>query len=85
MIGITPERIRSLISKCHTEMEVASALRSHKVKYTFTTETGFLALRVPCRKGCIRIYRACSRTAPFMVQAIRSGSVHPVPVIRSAY
>ena len=81
MIGVNAERIRSMIADCKTEPEVVAVLRSHKVKYAFTTDTGTLAIRVPCRKGAVRIYRTCSRTSPFMVHSTRSSGVYPVPVL----
>ena len=73
---ITSARVRSLVSDCKTEMEIASVLRSRKIKYSFSTASGFLSIRIPCRKGSIIIYRTCSRSAPFMVK-----SVSPVPFI----
>lgn len=79
MICITADRVRRMISGCHTEMEVAKALRSHKVKYSFSTDTGVLALRIPCHKGSIRIYRTCSRTSPFMVHTLKNTPCNPVP------
>lgn len=79
---ITSARIRSMVSDCKTEMEVASVLRSHKIKYTFATDTGFITIRIPCRKGCIRVYRTCSRSAPFLVRADNPSPVphYPVPI-----
>ena len=81
MVMVSAERIRSIVADCKNEMEVAHVLRSHKIRYTFSTTTGTLALCVPYRKGTIRIYRTCSRSAPMMVHTIRSGSVNPVPVL----
>ena len=69
MIIITSERIRSIVSDCKTEQDIISALRSHKVKYSFTTETGYLSIRIPCKTGTIRIYRTCSRSNPFVIQS----------------
>lgn len=84
---ITSERVRSLITDCKTEMEVVSVLRSHKIKYSFTTDTGYMNIRIPCRKGCIRIVRVCSRSAPFLVRADTPSPVphYPVPVFIRNY
>ena len=81
MIKVSAARIRSLIAGCMTEMEVTSVLRSHKIRYTFTTETGILSIRIPCRKGSVQVYRTCSRSNPFMVHGIRSNTVYHVPVL----
>lgn len=79
MVMVSTERIRSIIAECKTEMDVVHVLRAHKIRYTFSTDTGILAVKVPCRKGSIRIYRTCSRSAPFMVHAVKAG-VNPIPV-----
>ena len=86
MIGISANRVRSLVNDCKTEMDVASILRSHRIKYTFTTETGYLSIRIPCRKGCVRVYRTCDRKNRFMVRGIsRTDMVLPVPVLHNDY
>ena len=84
---ITSARVRSLVSDCKTEMEVASVLRSHKIKYSFATDTGFMTIRIPCRKGCVRVYRTCSRSAPFLVRTDNPSPVphYPVPVYTYNY
>ena len=69
MIHITAEKIRSIMSGAKTEQDVSILLRSHKIRYFFTTETGFLSVRIPCRKGCVRIYRTASRSCPFVVRS----------------
>lgn len=79
MIIITSERIRSIISHCRTEQDIISVLRSHKIKYSFSTDTGYLSIRIPCRTGAIRIYKTCSRSAPFFVQSDYT-SKYPFPV-----
>lgn len=68
MILPNAKRIRSLIANEKTEQGIAMVLRSHKIRYRFTTETGFLSIRVPCLTGCIRIFRTCSRSYPFVVR-----------------
>lgn len=65
---ITSEKIRSVIEGAKTEQDIVFLLRSHKIKYSFTTETGFLSIRIPCRKGCVRVYRVASRSCPFVVR-----------------
>lgn len=76
---INTARIRSIIADCTTEADIVSALRSHKVRYTYTTDTGYLNIRIPYRKGCIRIYRTCSKRSPFMVCTMKSIIPH-IPV-----
>lgn len=69
MIMLSADRVRSLISDCHTEQDITLTLRRHGIKHSFTSETGYTSIRIPCRKGTIRIYRVCSRSAPFVVRA----------------
>lgn len=69
MIHITTEKIRSVLAEAKTEQDISILLRSHKIKYSFTTETGFLSVRIPCRKGCVRVYRVASKSCPFVVRA----------------
>ena len=63
------DRVRSIVSEAKTEQDVTILLRLHKIKYHYATDTGFLSIRIPCRKGCIRVYRVASRNRPFVVQA----------------
>lgn len=79
MILLSSARVRSIISECKTEIDLVCSLRLHKIKYFFTTESGFLELRIPCRKGNIRIFRSCSRSAPFRMIS-ESAPVYHVPV-----
>ena len=62
------DKIRSVVSGAKTEQDISLLLRSHKIRFAFTTETGFLSIRIPCRKGCVRVYRVCSRSCPFVVR-----------------
>lgn len=57
MIMISAKKIRSLLARCRTETDVITALRSNKIRYSYTTETGNLSIRIPYRKGVIRIIR----------------------------
>ena len=70
----TTNRIRSILKDCRTDADVAATLRHHKVKFKYTTETGFLSVVVPCLTGSVRIVRRASKTAPYTVD-----SVVPVP------
>ena len=85
IIAVNPARIRSMIAGCRTERDIESLLRSHKIRYTYTTETGYLSIRIPCRKGCIRIYRTCSRSCPFQVRNDSPVPFLPVPVLHNEY
>ena len=64
---ITPNRVRSMIEDARTEKDVELSLRRHKVRYSYDTRAGFLAIRIPCRTGAVLVYRSCSRSAPFKV------------------
>lgn len=57
MIMISSKKIRSLVARCRTEMEIVTTLRMNKIKYSFSTEGGEFAIRIPYRKGVIRIIR----------------------------
>lgn len=72
MILVTTEKIRSVINGAKTEQDIIILLRSHKIKYYFTTETGYISIRIPCRKGCVRVSRVASRSCPFIVRFERS-------------
>lgn len=84
---ISAERIKSIVSGCKTQPDIISALRMHKVKYMFTTETGFLSIRIPYKKGIIRIYKTCSVSCPFVVRSESSThEIRPVfPVVHNWY
>ena len=68
MIIITQNRVKTIITGCKTEMDIISALRAHKVKYSFSVETGIMNIAIPCKTGTVRIYRTFSHNAPFMVR-----------------
>lgn len=65
---VTADRVRSAITGCTTEKDIEMSLRRHKIRYSYATDTGYTSLRIPCRKGTIRIYRSASRSAPFVVK-----------------
>jgi len=73
----TASRLRSILKDCRTDADVAATLRYHKVRFNYTTDTGFLSVVVPCLTGSVRIVRRASKTAPFTVDAVA-----PVPYYR---
>lgn len=85
MIMLSPSRIRAIISDCHTEREISDVLRRHKIKYSFATDTGYMSIRIPCKKGFIRIYRTCSRSHPFLVSSVPPVPFMPVPVLHNDF
>ena len=48
MIIITPARIKAIVADCKTDADLVSNLRYHKIRYRYTTETGFLSVVIPC-------------------------------------
>ena len=85
MVLVSSDRIRSIIADCRTEADLVSVLRSHKIRYSFATDTGYLSIRIPCRKGYIRVYKACSRSASFIIRSDNPVPVYPVPVLHPEY
>lgn len=67
MIIITPNRIKSIVADCKTDVDLIANLRRHKIRYGYTTESGFLSVVVPCSTGKVRIYRSASKSNPFKV------------------
>lgn len=67
MIIITPNRIKAIIAECKTDADLVANLRHHKIRYRYTTESGFLSVVIPCRTGSIRVYRTASRSNPFRI------------------
>ena len=70
MIIVTPSRIRAIVSECKTDSDLVANLRHHKIKYGYTTETGFLSVVIPCKTCKVRIYRTASRSNPFRVAPV---------------
>ena len=86
MLALSMNRVRSIVGNCKTEMDIVSILRSHKIKYSFSTDHGFLQIRIPYKKGYIRIYKTCSRSYPFMVTTVPAvPCIAPVPVLHNWY
>ena len=67
---VTSEKIRSIIVGCKTDESVLEALNRHKVRFTQDRFTASLNLYIPVKTGKIRIYRACSRNNPYVVQML---------------
>lgn len=84
-IMITASRIRSVVQGCRTEKDVEKSLRTHGIKYSYDTSAGFLSIRIPARSGSVRVYRAASRSAPFLVSSVPPAPVYPVPVLHPEY
>ena len=67
----TSRRIRSIVNGCRTEADVQMALRSHKIRYGFAVDTGYLSIVIPCLSGKVRVYRCASKSRPFNVMPVR--------------
>lgn len=67
MIIITPSRVKSIVSECKTDADLVANLRHHKIRYGYTTETGFLSVVIPCSTGKVRVYRTASKSNPFRI------------------
>lgn len=87
MLLITSARVRAIISDCKTEPEIIRKLRAHGIKYRYSTETGYINIRIACKKGTIRIYRTASRSRPFLVRQDIPVPFVPVkyPVLHNDY
>ena len=73
---ITGKRIRRIISDATTDADIISVLRSHNIKYSYSTMGGTLHIQIPGRKGIIRIYNTTA-AAP--------GVCYPFPVLSKEY
>lgn len=71
MIIITPNRIKAIVSDCKTDADLVANLRHHKIRYSYTTETGYLSVVIPCSTGKVRVYRTASRSNPFRVVPVQ--------------
>lgn len=77
---LTADRIRSIIAGAINEKDIENALRAHKVRYSYTTAPGYLAIRVPVRSGAVLISRAPARSAPLRASmAPAPGYPFPLP------
>ena len=68
-ILLTAARIRSALDGARTEKDVKLSLRAHKIRFSYDTSAGYMAIRIPARSGAFLVYRTCSRSAPFMVRS----------------
>lgn len=73
---VTAARIRSAIDGARTEKDVENSLRRHRIRYSYDTSAGYMAIRIPARSGAVLVHRTASRSAPFMVR-----SAAPAPVL----
>lgn len=68
---ISSARVRAILADARTDKEVVAALRRHCISYGYSTETGELHIRIPCRHGVVRVYRkstpVCSGPVPVIV------------------
>lgn len=67
MIIITPSRVKAIVAECKTDADLVANLRHHKIRFGYTTESGFLSVVIPCSTGKVRVYKTASRTKPFAV------------------
>ena len=79
-ILLTVSRIRSVIDGARTEKDIEISLRRHRIRYTYDTSPGFLAIRVPSRTGSVLVYRTASRSAPFAVRSAGSAPFLGIPL-----
>ena len=70
MIIITPNRVRSIIADCKTDVDLIANLRRHKIRYGYTTDSGFLSVVIPCSTGKVRVYRSASKSNPYKVAPV---------------
>lgn len=69
-VSLTAGRVRSIIDGARDEKTVLARLKAHRIRYAARpySEGYALNIYIPCRTGKIRVYRACGRSAPFVVQ-----------------
>lgn len=70
MIIITPNRVRSIIADCKTDVDLIANLRRHKIRYGYSTDSGFLSVIIPCSTGKVRVYRSASKSSPYKVAPV---------------
>ena len=70
MIILTPNRVKSIVANCKTDVELIANLRRHKIRYGYTTDAGFLSVVIPCSTGKIRVYRSASKSCPYKVAPV---------------
>lgn len=70
MIIITPSRVKAIVAECKTDADLVANLRHHKIRFGYTTESGFLSVVIPCSTGKVRVYRTASKSNPFRVAPV---------------
>lgn len=75
---VTVPRIRAIVSDARTDRDIVDALRRHRIRYTYSTSTGFLHIMIPSRSGPVLVYLTACRSAPPAV--IRSAPFRTVQV-----
>ena len=70
MVLLTAKRLRSILSDCRTDADLQATLKYHRIKFKYTTETGFLSVTVTTAAGTYRIYRTASTSAPYRVDLV---------------
>ena len=70
MIIITPARIKAIVSECKTDADLVASLRYHRIRFGYTTDTGFLSVVIPCSTGKVRVYKTASRSNPFRIAPV---------------
>ena len=77
---VTVPRIRSVIDGARSEYEIADALRRHKIRFSFSTSTGFLHIRIRSGAGPILVYRTAGRSAPIVIRSAPTAPTAPYRV-----
>lgn len=70
MVLLTAKRLRSIVTDCRTDADLQATLKYHRIKFKYTTETGFLSVTVPTAAGTYRIYQTASASAPYRVDLV---------------
>lgn len=68
----TSKRIRLILKDCRTEADAQILLRSHKIRYKYSTDSGFLSIVIPTITGSVRVYRTASRSKPLHVDPVKA-------------
>ncbi len=83
---LSAARIRRIISDCNTAADIQATLRAHCIPFSYETAAGNMSIRIPARRGCIRIYNAETARAPFLaalVPPVSAGYNYTVPQYRN--
>jgi len=66
MAIITARRIRRILADAITDADAVDLLRSHGIRYGYSTAGGTLHICIPTRTGALRVYRT-EETAPAVI------------------